>query len=124
VFFWYGGVIGYRSVTQLIEGAIPVARHRSSKSLKDPGKTTNPLTIRLDPESKALLTRAAKLRGITVSDYVRTVTLPQARREIHAAREGTIALSAEEQLAFWKVAETARLTVAQRCLASIMRGES
>jgi uncharacterized protein (DUF1778 family) len=81
--------------------------------------------VRLDAESKACLTRAAKLRRISVSDYVRVVTLAQARREVRAASEHTIALSAEEQIAFWNsLNETPKLTAAQRSLASIMRGES
>jgi uncharacterized protein (DUF1778 family) len=77
--------------------------------------------VRLDQESKACLVRAAELRHISVSDYVRTVTLAQARREIHAAREQTIVLSPEGQIEFWKVLnETPKLTAAQRRLGSLM----
>jgi uncharacterized protein (DUF1778 family) len=80
--------------------------------------------VRLDDESKACLTEAARLRGISLSDYVRAVTVPQARREVSAAREQTLALTPEEQLAFWKaLAEPPKLTEAQRRLGSIMRGE-
>ena len=75
--------------------------------------------VRLDDESKAYLTRAADLRRISVSDYVRTVTVAQARREIRAEREGTIALTPEEQLAFWNALnEVPVLTEAQRRLAA------
>ena len=85
----------------------------------------SPLMVRLDPESKAILGRAAKLRKVSVSDYVRQVTLAQARREVHAAAEATIVLTAEEQLAFWKALnEPPRLTEAQRRLGKLMRGES
>jgi uncharacterized protein (DUF1778 family) len=102
-----------------------MAVSRSSKALKKPREKTSPLMVRLDAESKACLTQAAELRRISVSDYVRTVTLDQARREVRAAREQTIVLSATEQLAFWKaLSEPANLTVAQRRLAAIMRGES
>ena len=81
--------------------------------------------VRLDAESKACLARAAELRRISISDYVRTVTLAQARREVLAASVQTIALSAGEQLAFWKsLNESPKLTAAQRRLASVMRGES
>jgi uncharacterized protein (DUF1778 family) len=81
--------------------------------------------VRLDEESKTFLTKAAKLRGVSVSDYVREVTVGQARREVLAAREQTIALTAEEQLAFWNALnEPARLTEAQRRLGKLMRGES
>jgi uncharacterized protein (DUF1778 family) len=81
--------------------------------------------VRLDEESKAYLTQAAELRRISVSDYVRAVTVAQARREVLAAREQTIALTPEEQLAFWNALnETPRLTDAQRRLGKIMRGET
>jgi uncharacterized protein (DUF1778 family) len=80
--------------------------------------------VRLDDDSKECLMQAARLRGISLSDYVRAVTVPQARRELLAAREQTMALTPEEQLAFWKaLAEPPTLTEAQRRLASLMRGE-
>ena len=40
--------------------------------------------VRLDEAGKSALSRAAELRGISVSDYVRTVTVPQARKEVDA----------------------------------------
>jgi uncharacterized protein (DUF1778 family) len=81
--------------------------------------------VRLDKESKTYLSEAAQLRRISVSDYVRTVTVAQARREVLAAREQTISLTAEEQLAFWNALNAApRLTDAQRRLGAVMRGES
>jgi uncharacterized protein (DUF1778 family) len=81
--------------------------------------------VRLDKESKACLSKAAELRRISVSDYVREVTVAQARREVAAAAEQTIALTPAEQLAFWQaLSETPRLTKAQRDLGRIMRGES
>jgi uncharacterized protein (DUF1778 family) len=81
--------------------------------------------VRLDEESKAFLAQAAQLRRISVSDYVRAVTVAQARREVLAAREQTISLTPEEQLAFWNALnEPPRLTAAQRRLGSLMRGES
>ena len=98
---------------------------RSSRSSKRPRKTTSALMVRLDEESKACLARAAELRRISLSDYVRIVTLAQARREILASREQTIALSPEEQLVFWTALNQTRpLTAAQRRLGSIMRGLS
>ena len=57
--------------------------------------------VRLDEESKRCLADAASLRGISVSGYVRTVTVPQARREVRAAGEQIIAMTPEEQLSFW-----------------------
>lgn len=88
------------------------------------GKTTSPLMVRLDAESKKCLAEAAALRQVSVSDYVRSVTVAQARREVLASRERVIAMTAEEQLAFWKALnEPAKLTPAQRRLGEIMRGK-
>ena len=88
-------------------------------------KTASPLMVRLDQQSKRYLAEAAGLRHVTVSDYVRAVVLPQARCEVHAARELVIALTPEEQLLFWNALnETPQLTPAQRRLGAIMRGES
>jgi|SRR3972149_8436526 len=87
-------------------------------------KASSPLMVRLDEESKQCLAQAAELRKISVSDYVRFVTVPQARREVRAAQEQVIALTPEEQLSFWKaLEETPKLTPAQRRLGSVMRGE-
>ena len=88
------------------------------------GKTVSPLMVRIDEDSKQCLTEAAALRQISVSDYVRTVTVAQARREVRAAREQVIALTADEQLAFWKALnEPPKLTAAQRRLGMVMRGK-
>ena len=86
-------------------------------------KTTSPLMVRLDQESKQCLAEAASLRHVSVSDYVRAVTVPQARREVRAASEQVIALTPEEQLSFWNALnERPKLTPAQRRLGAIMRG--
>lgn len=85
----------------------------------------SPLMVRLDEEAKRLLADAAGLRKISVSDYVRIVTLAQARREVASAREQTIALSPEEQLAFWQALQApAKPTPAQKRLGALMRGEA
>ncbi len=90
---------------------------------KTAAKTASPLMVRLDDESKRWLAEAAGLRRVSVSDYVRTVTVPQARREVQAADEQTIAMTPEEQLSFWNALnETPRLTPAQKRLGAIMRG--
>ncbi len=98
------------------------ARRASHSPRKAP--STRSLMVRLDQESKEFLTRAADLRRISVSDYVRTVTVAQARREVEAAGEQIISLSAEEQIAFWNALNRPiRLTEAQRHLGAIVRGE-
>ena len=85
---------------------------------------TSPLMVRLDAESKQALADAAELRRISVSDYVRTVTVAQARREVASARDHTILLSPEEQLAFWQALQaTPKLTPAQKRLGALMRGK-
>jgi uncharacterized protein (DUF1778 family) len=82
------------------------------------------LMVRLDEESKAYLAKAAELRRTTISEYVRSVTVAHAKREVEAANAGVIALTAEEQLAFWNaLQQPVKLTPAQRKLARLMRGE-
>jgi uncharacterized protein (DUF1778 family) len=90
-----------------------------------PAGAASPLVVRLDGESKDVLARAAGLRRISVSDYVRQVTVAQARREVMAAREETIVLTPDEQLAFWRALNgPVVLTEAQRRLGAVMRGEA
>ena len=87
-------------------------------------RTPSPLMVRLDAGSKEALVRAAELRRISVSDYVRQVTVAQARKEVSAAAETTIAMTPDEQLAFWTaLSEPAALTPAQKKLGKLMRGE-
>ena len=87
------------------------------------GNTTN-LMVRLDDESKSFVAKAARLRHISMSDYVRMVTVSQAQREVQQAEQNTIVLTADEQLEFWNaLAQEPRLTKAQRKLGAVMRGE-
>ncbi|MBP7712866.1 MAG: DUF1778 domain-containing protein [Gammaproteobacteria bacterium] len=82
------------------------------------------LMIRVDAESKECIARAAALRRVSVSDYVRSVVVSQARRELDAAEHQVVALTPDEQLAFWQaLTEPPRLTDAQRALGALMRGE-
>jgi uncharacterized protein (DUF1778 family) len=99
-----------------------VRNELAKKSQKKAASST--VTVRLDSASKTALAKAARLRGVSVSDYVRIVTVPQARREVASAREQSIALTPEEQLAFWHALQTpAELTLAQRELAVLMQGK-
>lgn len=83
------------------------------------------LMVRLDEDSKALLSAAADLRRVSVSDYVRSVVIGQAERELAAAQAHTIAMTADEQLQFWNaLSKPPRLTKAQKKLGAIMRGEA
>ena len=88
-----------------------------------PASPISPLMVRLDAASKTVLSEAAKLRKISVSDYVRTIVVAQARREVEAAPARTIAMSADEQLTFWKALnEPPKLTERQRKLGKLMQG--
>lgn len=81
------------------------------------------LMVRMDDDSKRVLAEAAGLRGISVSDYVRTVTVAQARREVSSAQEQTILMTPAEQLAFWQALQApVKLTAAQKRLGKLMRG--
>lgn len=86
---------------------------------------TSSLMVRLDEESKALLTSAAELRKVSVSDYVRSIVVGQARRELAAAEAKLISLTPEEQLEFWEaLSRPPKLTKAQKQLGKMMRGEA
>jgi uncharacterized protein (DUF1778 family) len=88
-------------------------------------RTTRTIMVRLDEESKEVLTRAAQLRRISVSDYVRQVSVAQARKEVVAVSEQTITMTPDEQLAFWIALDSpVELTSAQRDLGKVMRGGS
>ena len=50
---------------------------RSSRKIQTT-KPASPLMVRLDDESKQCLAEAARLRHVSVSDYVRAVMVPQA----------------------------------------------
>ena len=81
--------------------------------------------VRMDDESKAVLVAAAELRQISVSDYVRSVMVQQASRELAAADSKTIGMTRDEQLQFWSaLTKPPRLTKAQKELGAIMRGEA
>ena len=82
------------------------------------------LTVRLDPDSKSFVARAAEMRHVSVSDYVRSVVVAQARSEIQAAEQQVILLTPTEQQEFWQaLQEPAALTRAQQSLGALMRGE-
>lgn len=101
-----------------------MAKSGPTKSIAK-GAAASTLMVRLDRESKSYLQQAAKLRRLTVSDYVRVVTVAQASREVQGAHSQTIVLTPSEQLSFWKALNApVRLSAAQKRLGSIMRGET
>lgn len=82
------------------------------------------LMVRLDEASKSCIAKAAELRHISISDYVRSVVVTQAEREVQEAGQQVIVLAPHEQLAFWNALnESPELTGAQKALGALMRGE-
>ena len=91
---------------------------------KEAQTKSSSLLVRLDRPSKKTIAEAARLRGISTSDYVRSVVAAQARRDLQEAKTRTIVLSGEDQLAFWNALhEPVALTKRQRDIGKIMRGE-
>lgn len=97
-------------------------------------KTASPLMVRLDADSKRYIARAAELRHLSVSDYVRTVMVPLSKREVDAdeasdafsaLKPTVIELSAEDQLALWKAinAPPRKMTAARERIRKITRRE-
>jgi len=81
------------------------------------------LMVRLDESSKSSIAKAAQLRHISISDYVRSVTVTQAQREVQAAEQRLIVLAPHEQLQFWQALnEPVELSDAQKDLGALMRG--
>lgn len=86
-------------------------------------RSVSPLMVRLDEDSKKAISQAAELRQISVSDYVRTVTVAQAKREVLSAQSQSIGLCPDEQLAFWQaLQEPVRLTASQNLLRQWRKG--
>ena len=84
---------------------------------------TRTLNMRLDAAGKEAIARAAALRRISISDYIRAVLVTQAERETAASRSGVIALSRAEQTEFWNALQApANPTPRQRRLGRLMRG--
>jgi uncharacterized protein (DUF1778 family) len=80
------------------------------------------LMVRIDTKAKRLVTRAAELRRISASDYVREVVIAQAEREVAAAEDRTVRMSAGDQLAFWKALHApVKLTRAQKKLGELAK---
>jgi uncharacterized protein (DUF1778 family) len=100
------------------------------KTSKSQGQSRKPirmsrLFVRMDAASKRYLSEAAALRRMSISDYVRLVAVPQARREVESARDGIIVMTPDEQLAFWKALNRpVKLTAAQRRLGKLVRAMS
>lgn len=85
---------------------------------------TTTLQARLDPQSKRAVEEAAKLRRVGLSDYIRLVLVPTAKREVAQAKQHVVQMTADEQERFWQALQApAHPTLAQRELSDIMRGK-
>ena len=82
------------------------------------------LQARLDPISKKLIKQAAEQRYIGISDYIRLVLVPMAKKEVESAEHQVLQLSALEQEEFWDALQAPnKPTKAQRRLGKIMQGQ-
>jgi len=87
-------------------------------------KSTTTLQARLDPKSKEAVIQAAKLRHVGLSDYIRLVLVPTAKREVEQAKNQVLQMTAEEQERFWLALQFPAIpTKAQRKIGKIMRGD-
>jgi uncharacterized protein (DUF1778 family) len=77
------------------------AKHRSTGQKRAPTKGAS-LLVRVDAKAKTLVQRAADARGLTVSDYVRTLLVAQAQRDVDESETGVLRLAREDQLALWQ----------------------
>ncbi len=95
---------------------------RAKKSAQTSGRKSESLMVRLDAASKRVVRRAAALRRVSASDYVRTLVVSQARREVDAPPYAWV-LSPAEQLAFWEALHAPpRVSPELKRLAELMRG--
>ncbi len=79
----------------------PRASRTAARTQKVPSKNAN-LSVRFDSGAKSLLLRAASLRGLSLSDYVRTRIVPLARQDVDEAETGVLRLASQDQIAFWQ----------------------
>ncbi len=87
----------------------------------EPAKTANVL-IRFDAKRKARIRRAAELRGLSVSDYVRSRIVAIAERDIEEAQTWVLRLGREDQIVPWRALQKPRPpTKAQRALGKLIR---
>ena len=82
------------------------------------------LQARLDLESKSVIEEAARLRHVGLSDYIRLVLVPTARKEVLEAKQQVLHLTSSEQKTFWDaLCSPAKPTKAQKKLGALMKGK-
>ena len=91
------------------------------RAQKGPSKNAN-LLVRFDSGTKSLVVRAASLRGLSVSDYVRTRIVPLAKQDVDEAETGVLRLAKQDQIALWQALQHPPApTRAQRELGKLVR---
>jgi len=96
-------------------------RKTSNRGARALAKRAN-LLVRFDPVGKTLIKRAAAIRGLTVSDYVRSRIISLARQDVEEADTGVLRLPREAQIAFWQALQNPPPpTEAQRRLGALVR---
>jgi uncharacterized protein (DUF1778 family) len=99
----------------------PRAGRTAARTQKVPSKNAN-LLVRFDSGAKSLVLRAANLRGLSLSDYVRTRIVPLARQDVDEAETGVLRLARQDQIAFWQALQHPPApTRAQRELGKLVR---
>jgi uncharacterized protein (DUF1778 family) len=102
----------YQRYTDAISEETRMTKANKAKSApRDSGKVTARakgaskdanLLVRLDSTTKTLVQQAAGLRGLSVSDYVRSRIIPLARQDVDEANTGVLRLPKDAQIAFWQ----------------------
>jgi len=99
----------------------PRAGRRAAKTQKLPSKNAN-LLVRFDSGAKSLVLRAASLRGLSLSDYVRSRIVPLAKQDVDEAETGVLRLAKQDQIALWQALQHPPApTRAQRELGKFVR---
>jgi uncharacterized protein (DUF1778 family) len=84
-------------------------------------KDTNVL-VRFDRRAKALIQRAARHRGLSVSDYVRSRIVPLAQQDVEEAATSVLRLGKDDQIALWRALQRPQApTAAQKALGRLVR---
>ena len=119
----YFSLVPKQSVPWHVLFRIDIASPRLRKSLtKKPAGHS--LMVRLDDESKVYLVQTAKLRGISIRDYLRVVAVPQVRRDFVAARKQNLAMTLHSNSKFWNALATPLIyTRSQKRLGGFMQSK-
>jgi uncharacterized protein (DUF1778 family) len=78
--------------------------------------------VRFDRRAKALIQKAARHRGLTLSDYVRSRIVPMAQQDVEEATTGVLRHGREDQIALFRALQRPQApTAAQKALGRLVR---